>query len=295
MTTAMPVFASDQVRHAVGTDAVLSSLPLSYAATDDPVPGGVVVVDGSGDWPAATLTALRAGAAGVIVVHPGVAELAELRAALNGNTAVVIDSPWASSPVVDAAAQALRSAVADGSRLECRIVVAVGADLDRVLLDQLSLVRALIGPITDLEILHRSERGFVGEARTALAAVSVGVICSNAGPEHAAVRLLTHDGSVEVDIPSSESARPGHLRITDPSGMQLAPTLYESGHRATWRRLHRAITTGDRPTDLDGLEADIRTASSVFASQAPGDPSPSAFEPNEVAAVSAVTESEKHR
>ena len=51
---AMPVFASDQVRHAVGTDAVLASLPLSYAATDDPVPGGVVVVDGSGDWPAAT-------------------------------------------------------------------------------------------------------------------------------------------------------------------------------------------------------------------------------------------------
>ena len=165
---------------------------------------------------------------------------------------VVIDSTWASNPVLAAASEALHTAIGPQSRLECRIVVRVGTDLDRALLDQLSLLRALLGPVVDLEILQRSEHGYVGEARANGVAVDLSVVCTNATPEHVTVRLLTSDGSIEVEIPSGETARPAHLTITSPSGAQIAPTLYESGHRATWRRLHRLITGGEPANDLDG-------------------------------------------
>jgi hypothetical protein len=260
MTTVLNIFASEAVRATHASDAVLASLPLSYAPAADAGAGGVTVVDGSGRWPAATVQALQAGAVGVIVVQPGPAGLDELRAFAANPGVVVIDSTWASNPVVAAAGQALDAAIGQHSRVECRIVVRAGTDLDRALLDQLSLLRALVGPVVDLEILHRSEHGYVGEARANGAAVDLSVVCTSASPESATVRLLTSDGSIEVDIPSGETARPAHLTITNPSGAQITPTLYESGHRATWRRLHRLITSGEPADDLDGLEADIATA-----------------------------------
>jgi len=98
--------------------------------------------------------------------------------------------------------------------------------------------------------------------------VDLSAICSNAVSEHATVRLLTPDGSVEVEIPNGDTARPGQLRITDAGGTRLAPTLYESGHRATWRRLHRLLATGQPSVDVDELAADIATATKTPLSQA---------------------------
>ena len=260
MTTTLNIFASESVRTTRASDAVLASLPLSYAPAADSRAGGVAVVDGSGGWPAAVVQALHNGAAGVIVVQPGPEDLGGLRALAADHGVVVVDSTWASNPVLAAASEALHAAIGQQSRLECRIVVRVGTDLDRALLDQLSLLRALLGPVVDLEILQRSEHGYVGEGRANGVAVDLSVVCTNATPEHATVRLLTSDGSIEVEIPSGETARPAHLTIISPSGAQIAPTLYESGHRATWRRLHRLITGGEPANDLDGLETDIATA-----------------------------------
>ena len=140
-------------------------------------------------------------------------------------------------------------------------MVRVGTDLDRALLDQLSLLRALVGPVTALEILHWSEHGYVGEAtrRRPCGGLQCGLHQRHARSTPK-VRLLTSVGSIEVEIPNGETARPAHLTVTSPSGAKIAPTLYESGHRATWRRLHRLITSSEPADDLDGLEADIATA-----------------------------------
>ena len=260
MTVTLNIFASESVRTTRASDAVLASLPLSYTPAADSGAGAVAVVDGSGRWSAAAVQALQDGAAGVIVVQPGPEDLGELRAAADHHGVVVIDSTWASNPVLAAARQALQASIGQHSRLECRIAVRVGTNLDRALLDQLTLLRALVGPVTDLEILHWSEHGYVGEARADGLAVDLSVVCTNATPEAAKVRLLTSVGSIEVEIPNGETARPAHLTVTSPSGAKIAPTLYESGHRATWRRLHRLITSSEPADDLDGLEADIATA-----------------------------------
>jgi hypothetical protein len=259
MTTPLSVFASEAVRATRATDAVLASLPLSFTPAVDAGAGAVIVVDGSGRWPAAAVRALQDGANGVIVVQPGPDDLAMVRDLAAEKGVVVIDSTWASNPVVQEAGEAFRAAIGLRSRLECRTVVRQGTDLDRALLDQLSLLRALVGPGADLEILHRSKTGYAAEARANGSAVDLSVVCTNAAPEHSKVRLLTSDGSIEVEIPSGETARPANLTITSSTGAQIAPTLYESGHRATWRRLHQLITSGEPSTDLDGLEADIAT------------------------------------
>ena len=260
MTAPLNVFASAPIRAARGSDAVLASLPLSYTPVPDGGAGGVTVVDGAGRWPAEVVQALEGGADGVIVVQPGPEDVAGLRDRAASRGVVVVDSTWASNPVVAAAGQAVRAAAGPHSRVECRIVVRVGADLSRSLLDQISLLRALVGPVSDLEILHQSEHGYAGEARAGGARVDFSMVCTNATPEHAKVRLLTSDGSIEVEIPNGETARPANLTVTGPSGALMAPTLYESGHRATWRRLHRLITGGESADDLVDLEADIATS-----------------------------------
>lgn len=264
MTRPLPVFAGPGVRDRHQTDAILTSLPLSYAAAPAETVGGVVVVDGPGDWPQAASQALRAGAAGVIVVEPEARPLAELRRTAADHGLVVVDSPWAANPVLEAAAAAFRATATAGPRLECRITVGVGGALPRTLLGQLGLVRALLGPVTQLRVQHRSEHGYVGEARSGGTAVDLSVVCTDAVPAQARARLLTGDGSVDLTIPSGETAQPARLTVTGPQGAVLAPTRYESGHRATWRRMHALLASGGSAPDLADLEADIRTAA-VFS------------------------------
>jgi hypothetical protein len=261
MSAALPIFAADDVRAGYGTDALLASLPLSYRPQADPAARGVAVVGGSANWPQAAASAIRAGATGVIVVAPDPADLSPLRAPETRDVAVVVDSPWASNPVVGSAGDAFRAAATAGRRLECRVIARPGHSLGGVLLGQLSLIRALLGPATDLRIIHRSDHGYSAEARAGGVAVDLSAVCTDAVAEHASARLLTADGSVEVHIPAGQTAQPALLTVTGPHGATLAPTLYESGHRATWRRLHRLISDGERSTDITDLEADIRTAS----------------------------------
>ena len=250
----LPVFAADGA-HATSA-GVLGSLPISYHH-GEAASGGVTVIGGSSGWPRAAATAIRAGAAAVIVTAPEPEDLSPLRS----GGLIVVDSVWAANPVVASAGAALRFAATAGARLECRVRIGVGRSLPAVLLDQLSLIRALLAPATDLHILHHCEHGFVGEARAAGIAVDLSAICTDAAPERADARLLTADGSVQVLIPHGDTAQPALLTVTGPYGALLAPTSYESGHRAAWRRLHHLLSTGERCTDLDDLEADIATAS----------------------------------
>ena len=131
MTARSTIFASESVRATRASDAVLASLPLSYTPAATPAPVVSPWSTGPDAGPAAAVQALQDGAAGVIVVQPGPEDLAELRAvARRCHGVVVIDSTWASNPVVAAAGQALQAAIGQHSRLECRIVVRVGTDLD---------------------------------------------------------------------------------------------------------------------------------------------------------------------
>lgn len=256
--TALPIFASGDVRTAWATDSVLASLPVSYCPSPT-LAGSVAVVGGTAGWPIAVAAAIENGSTGVLVVAPEPADLTRLRD-LDHRCPIVIDSVWASNPVIPAAAAAIRSS-SSGSRLECRVFVGSKRPLDAVLVDQLSLVRAVLSPATGLRMLHRSDSGYTAEADTTTLAVDLTAVRTDALPAHALLRLITADGSVEVQIPDGHTARPALITVTGPAGATLSPTVYETGHRATWRRLHRLLTDHESSHDIDDLEADIRTAS----------------------------------
>jgi hypothetical protein len=234
--------------------AALATLPLSF-----PDPTGVIIVDGGGDWPAEVARAMRSGAAGVLVVQPKPADFADLLE-LDPSTAVIVDSTWASNPVIGAAAQAFQAAAADGSRLECRVILAPGSDFPTALLDQLILVRALLSPVSKVRVQYRSDHGFFAEGITDTSmTVDLSVVCTAAVPASATVRLLTSDGSVELLIPTGDTAEPARLTTVGPDGAVQAPTQYETGHRASLRRLRELVASGsaDGLADLRQLHTDV--------------------------------------
>ena len=81
---------------------------------------------------------------------------------------------------------------------------------------------------------------------------------STAVPAQARARLLTSSGGVEITLPDPGTARPAQIVITTPDGQQLLPTLWESPHRATWRRLSTSLAAGASTPDLSDFDADQR-------------------------------------
>ncbi|NUS00054.1 MAG: hypothetical protein HOV67_32945 [Kribbellaceae bacterium] len=235
----------------------LATLPLSF-----PEPEDVVFVSGEPGWPAGLATALKSGA--VVLVDPVPAEVDELPAVAGS---VVVDTPWASNPAIENAADAFREAATEGSRVECRVIAPPGSDFTKVLLHQVILIRAVLDPVTRLRILHLSEHSLHAEGTTETSvAIDFSIVCTRALPASASLRLITSDGSVDLSIPSSDTAQPARLTTVGPSGAVQAPTQYETAHRATLRRLRELQATGpaDGLTELRHLQADIDVTTDGF-------------------------------
>ena len=258
MTTPVTIYATEGAQSAAAT--VLASLPLSYAPGEG-AEGSVAIVSGSADWPTTAIGALDAGAVAVIVVQPEPADVETLqaRAAL-----VALDTRWATNPVVASASTAFTTALPHGSHIECQVNLPVGSPIETAMLDQLVLLRVLVGPVTDLRVLTRSSNGYAAEGRAAGHPVDLSLVCTDADLESASVRLLTTDGSVELTIPSGLTAQPARLTVTGPDGAHLTPTLYESGHRATWRRVRHLLSAQSGANDLDDFASDRKTTQTAF-------------------------------
>ena len=133
-------------------------------------------------------------------------ETLQARAAL-----VALDTRWATNPVVASASTAFTTALPHGSRIECQVHLPVGSPIETAMLDQLVLLRVLVGPVTDLRVLTRSSNGYEAEGRAAGHPVDLSLVCTDADLESASVRLLTTDGSVKLTIPSGLTAQPARL------------------------------------------------------------------------------------
>lgn len=265
MTTTIPVTGD------TAELGVAASLPVSFVPAPAGTDGSAAIVAGSAGWTARAAAAIRGGAIGVLVTAPVAEDAAELAAtAAEAGVPVVLDGRWSANPVVDAASLAFTERIREQSRLEVRSVVAPGDDVSQALLDLISLVRALVGPAEDLNVLHRNAHGLIAEAAAADCALDVSVVRTAALPSHATVRLLTGDGSVDLVIPDGAAARPALLSVTDERGTTLAPTIYETGHRRSWRRLHQYLTSGqpvhDRTVhDIAAFQADLIAAEKTLS------------------------------
>ena len=250
MTIALEVRSSDAARRAGDIDAVVASLPVSLRPASTGT--DLVAVDGQTGWAGAASQAIETGARGVVVIDPTTADVADLSTlARRRGVPVVIDYPFAGNPAVPVAAPYFSGHDDRHALLECTVTARLGADLARVLIDQLALVGALAARVEKAKALDWTSRRYVISGlladgrRTRLTG-----ICTDAGPPTAAVRMLREDGSMELTVPNPETARPAQATIVTPDGAKSLPTLFETAHRLAWRRLARLVHDGGQASDL---------------------------------------------
>ncbi|TFD20092.1 hypothetical protein [Cryobacterium sp. TMS1-13-1] len=263
MTTQFAVTASSAADKAGDIAQVIASLPVSlhqaFAAAD------LVGIAGGDGWVDAAKHAIESGARGVLIVDPVAFDVVALiKQADAAGVPVVIDATWTHNPAVAASADAfVEHCDADGF-IEARVNVPLGSDIERVLLNQLSLVRTVVSPISRLRFARKNSRGYDALADlVGGASASLSAILSSSGPVSATLRILQSETSVEVELPSPVSAAPGSVIVSGPEGATLLPTQWETAHRAAWRRLHGLVDAGELSRDLAGFARDvaaIRTA-----------------------------------
>jgi hypothetical protein len=260
MTTQLTVAASDAASRSGAVAQVIASLPVSLHPAGDTA--DLIAVDGSAGWPAEVEQAIEAGARGVLVVRPVPADVRSLIETADARKVpVVIDTMWAHNPAVQNSAAAFTELFDDRMLLEVRTYARTGSDWDRVLLDQLSLIRAVVAPLRSFRFVRKSEHGYAALAEFANGArASITAVRTNSVPESATVRSVTARNLVELELPAPETAIPGRVRVTGPEGSNLLETKWETAHRAAWRRLHGLVTSGSASADLAEFSEDVALA-----------------------------------
>jgi hypothetical protein len=242
---------------------VIAALPVSLRPASDA--GELVGIDGALGWSAAAADAITAGARGLVIIDPVNEDITSLREKADAaGVPVVIDAVWTHSPAASRSANAFGQADDEHALLEVRANVPIGSDLDRVLLGQLSLVRALATPVVGMSVVRWNQHGYdVLATLDSGARASFAAVVTNALPHSAHVRVLKATTAVELTLPSPTTAAPGKAVVSGPDGATLLVTEFETPHRAAWRRAHHLVVAQLRSSDLDDFAADSAIARAV--------------------------------
>jgi hypothetical protein len=257
MTQQLTVTSSPEADSTGAVPQVVASLPVSLHPSDDGA-AALVAIAGDGGWAERAIAAISSGARGVMVISPSPADVAALSERANAQgVPVVIDTEWAHNPAVAASAPHFASHNDENSLLEARVNAPAGADLDQVLLAQLALIRAAVDPVVRLAYARRNEHGYDALAQLAGGAqATLTAILTNAIPASATLRIIKPRHAVALGLPGAGTAAPGKVTVSGPQGATLLPTLWESAHRAAWRRLHDLVEAGQTCDDLGAFAED---------------------------------------
>jgi hypothetical protein len=239
---------------------VLASVPGRFVVTGTG-PADVTVVSGRDPrWPDTVARAVDAGARGVLVAAPGLAapdEVRDLARAVAGRAVVAVDTAYATDRTWTSAAADVATDAATAAIVDSVVTVPDGDVAVDAFLDQLAVVRPLLGRVGDLRLVHRTDRAYVVTApRITLAGVT-----SAAGRAGLALDVVSVARRWQIRWDGTDLAGPTGVTVHDATGTRTRPLVYESGRRVTWHRLHRAITgDGTVAYPLDVLADDLRVA-----------------------------------
>ncbi len=263
MTTQLTVFAAEAAACAGRITETVASLPVSLhpGSTD----ADLVGIAGAPGWTSAATDAIQAGARGVLVVNPVPEDVTELQALVSRRRIpLVIDGPWAYNPAVADSAPAFTERNDAESTFQVRVTEAVGSDLDHVLVGQLALVRALVGPVVDLRLARHSPQGYDATGRLKSGAlVCLAAILTNAADPSAVVHLVKATTAVRLSVPDAATAAAGSAVISTEKGATLLVTQWESAHRVAWRTLHELVTSSSTGADLGAFTDDLALAAGM--------------------------------
>ncbi|GAA4048406.1 hypothetical protein GCM10023063_39870 [Arthrobacter methylotrophus] len=256
MSTQYTVTATPRAEESGAVALAVASLPASFGPASEATPTPQIsAIEGAPGWTNEAIKAIDGGALGIVVVNPVPERTAALLdAAETAGVVVVLDQRWAANPALVPAEDAVRSVAGRAAMLDTVATAPVGSDPARLLTEHLAAVVRVTGQLNALRVLRRGTHGYTMSGRLANGApVSFQGLLSNARPAGVEVRLYTDDGGVSIAVPEPLAAWPAEVRATGPQGEILLPTLYESAHRATWRRLKEHLDAETFPSDLAGF------------------------------------------
>lgn len=257
MTTPLLVHAGPDAERDGAVGAVVASLPVSFAPARN-VPD-VVALAGTAGWTASATEAVRKGTRGVVVVDPVAEDPAALAAAAaEAGTTVILDQVWAGNPALteSAARDAIAGALADAVLLDSVAWGTPGTDTGVLLTRHLAAVLACGVELSGLRVIQRSANGYtvIGSLPGGAPAALQGITTS-AVPATATVSVLTSSGRADITLPDASAGWPAVVRSVTSAGAATFPTIYESAHRHSWRRLRAAIHSGVPAADLERFAA----------------------------------------
>lgn len=253
MSDQLTVWASEPTQQAGAVASVIASLPVSFT------PAGpeseVRAILGIPGWASEALTAVGDGVKGLVIVSPSAEDVAPLeRAAEAAGVPIVIDSRWAANPALAGTDAPVREVLAQAVLLDSVATATFDTDLESLLAEHLAVALRFAGELYDLRILHRSRHGYTASGRLPDGApVSLQGIITGSRSPGTSLNLLTAGGGVGITIPDSNAAWPAEARVVTTNGATLLPTIYESAHRATWRRLRDHLAAPSSARDLAGF------------------------------------------
>ena len=259
MRTTFDVHADNGAAQTGAVAAVIASLPMSLAPGQADT-AALQGVSGTNGWEHRAAETITKGAAGVAVIAPEPGDTQSLeRLAASKSVPVVLGFRWASNPAVAQAAEVYKQAAPDSALVEVTAYIRDSIPIEQARAELLVLAGRLLGPLDDVRTLRTNKNGFAVAATFtgSGAPLSIAAVVSNALNNDVRVRMLTKNGCVDLLIPAPDTARPATLKRTDPQGALVSPTIYESSHRATWKRLAALAASGSTSSDLAEFRAAI--------------------------------------
>jgi len=255
MNTSYTFAATQEADENGAVGAAVAALPLSFRPAATGENAQVAAIAGAAGWTSEAIRAVDAGARGVVVIAPHAEDTSALsRAAASVGAAVVLDHRWASNPGLVGAEDAVRSVAGRTAMLDTVATSAAGGDPEQLLAEHFAAVVRLTGPLESVHVLHRGPHGYTVSARLANAApATLQGVLSDGRAAGVDFRLYTNDGGVSISVPEPSAAWPAEVRATAGQGEVLLPTLYETAHRGSWRRLKGHLDAGTLPADLAGF------------------------------------------
>lgn len=240
----------------------LASLPVSLAPGEQ-LRGSFALVSGTGAWAERAAAAVGAGARGVMVLAPDLAErpadreCVERLAQRAGDVPILLHRPFLDDPSV-LLPEARRMADGAAAVVSDRFL-RTDEPMTASLFAHLALLRVFVGPVASVEHSVFARGGYsVSATLVTGTSLLVGGIVSDHEEIRVRVRMLRPPERLYAEILSDLTSRSARIVLTDLEGDRTLPSDYESSWRSAWRRLLRAAREGVPPRDVADYLGDLR-------------------------------------
>ena len=143
--------------------------------------------------------------------------------------------------------------------------ITAGGSLRASLVEQLALVRTVLGAAASIRVLHASASHYAFEATMAehpKSRVLLNAVASTTRTDEATLHALGAERRLVVRIDAGPVARPADVCCYDGEGARRPFPVHQHAHRLTLAQLHGRLTTGEGTPSysLEDLRHDVQLA-----------------------------------